>query len=356
MDASLLSSLTTLESALTSLTDSLTSYTPSPSAAKSLLAADATLSHHLTRLATHQQNHAHIQYLRSISDQLDLQFKEAMLKLAELRREIVAMPVTLPAEAGEGIRAVSPQTLLAFARNTSRYTAPAGYKPPSVLRADAEAEAAALQASTNPVTVPEIHTTAPTMETDPSQQQPSTQQSTQSPFPPNVSQITISPSPHSPPADTQSIQPQPSYPPPKEPAQANKPPNPGLNQLSPEDLMHLDPLAAMPYTPWPGEEMVARSSLARSQHWAGAVFEEMAVAAEEKEQGQEEGKPVEGGGQGGEGDRMVGVEMGTGTRMGAEQGMVVEGSSSNERREPEGAVKEEKTFRMDDLDSDEDDD
>jgi hypothetical protein len=47
--------------------------------------------------------------------------------------------------------------------------------------------------------------------------------------------------------------------------------NPALSSLSDGDKAWLDPLTQVPFLPWPNEEMIAQSALARSQGWAGAV-------------------------------------------------------------------------------------
>ena len=347
MNVPLSSSLNALESALTQLTNSITSSNPSPAAARALLAADDSLTASLSLLSQHQANAAHIAHLHSVSSSLPQQLQSAVQTLADLRAEILATPISLPptltydndddnnTDAEEGTRAtkgknmtgsleadplpglpglaplpsgspsqkksrdkpstISPTALLNFARNTARFAAPSGYKPPSVLRAEAAAANASLAAPSN---IPEIQTTAPL---------PTTETSTGGATNPANAPTQETPSSYGPAVPTEDVAPdtaaaaavlssingegdaagipasagsiangssQPFDQEEDPTAAAAAAASSSLAALTAEEAHWLDPVTHADFQPWPSGEMVARSALGRVQGWSGAWAEE----------------------------------------------------------------------------------
>ncbi|KAI9688764.1 MAG: hypothetical protein M1822_001121 [Bathelium mastoideum] len=128
MDAQIQDQFTRVENALNTLVDSITSYNPSPAAANDLIATDDELSKGLSQLAAHQANYVRICQLREESRKLDDQIKDTMRILADLRKELLAAPATvLP----ESPLEIDYNDLLAYAKRISRFTVPPTYRPPA---------------------------------------------------------------------------------------------------------------------------------------------------------------------------------------------------------------------------------
>ncbi|KAL9078871.1 MAG: hypothetical protein Q9157_002207 [Trypethelium eluteriae] len=126
MDQKIQDQFTRVENALNTLLDSITSYNPSPAAAIDLVGADDELSEGLSQLAAHQANYAHICQLRTESQRLDDQTKHTMSILANLRKELLATPATVfPGSQYE----VNYNDLLSYAKRISRFTVPPTYRP-----------------------------------------------------------------------------------------------------------------------------------------------------------------------------------------------------------------------------------
>ena len=71
--------------------------------------------------------------------------------------------------------------------------------------------------------------------------------------------------------------------------EGNQDRNPAVESLAPDIKAWLDPQLQVPFLPWPSEEMVARSGLARVSGWVGAVgVEDDGVAAEQAKEAEEE--------------------------------------------------------------------
>ena len=215
MDTILQSRLNDLESALTTLVDSLTSYNPSPSAAHTLVAADAALQSSLEDLAIHQRNHARIQQLQTTLQQRNDEIASTLQQLADTRASLLEIPNSLPplrSEHERGLRdevargretggGVDAETLLAFAARVATYAGPVAFEASEQPTASAAGEKAKLNGET-------VGTAA------------------------------------------------------KEGV--------GLAALIEEEKRWLDPWTGLQMTPWPSEEMIRTSELARLQ--AGDTF------------------------------------------------------------------------------------
>ncbi|TID22438.1 Mediator of RNA polymerase II transcription subunit 4 [Venturia nashicola] len=122
MDAILDERFQRVEVALNTLIDSLTTANPLVQAANDLHEADRQLDEGLVQLSKHQANHARILKLRQTTESLDNQIKSTVTDLAEIRKELLAIPS--PAEPDASTRDVPFDELLAFAKNIARFTLP----------------------------------------------------------------------------------------------------------------------------------------------------------------------------------------------------------------------------------------
>ncbi|KAF2773732.1 hypothetical protein EJ03DRAFT_347698 [Teratosphaeria nubilosa] len=121
MDAQFQTSFQRMEQALQRLTDAIAAYNPSTKAADELVAADGALSANLKQLVHHQRNHLRIQELKRITDKNDEKLKNHIRLLAELRKEIAAIPST---ERTTSTRQASVDELLSYAKFLSPTTVP----------------------------------------------------------------------------------------------------------------------------------------------------------------------------------------------------------------------------------------
>ncbi|KAF1979602.1 hypothetical protein BU23DRAFT_101325 [Bimuria novae-zelandiae CBS 107.79] len=130
MDATLDAGFQRVETALTMLVDSIAAYNPSLQAAAELIAADDELARGIEQLAQHRENSARIQALRAERDTLEAQFKTSVAALSDLRRELLATPVT---KFPDHVRPVPFDELLQFAKNIAQSTVPPTYRenPPA---------------------------------------------------------------------------------------------------------------------------------------------------------------------------------------------------------------------------------
>ncbi|QDS78087.1 hypothetical protein FKW77_003835 [Venturia effusa] len=119
-----------VEVALNTLIDSLTTANPMVQAAHDLHAADKEFDEGLVQLSRHQANHARILKLRQTTESLDDQIKSTVTNLAEIRKELLAIPSA--AEPDTPTRDVPFDELLAFAKNIAKFTLPPGHhlRPP----------------------------------------------------------------------------------------------------------------------------------------------------------------------------------------------------------------------------------
>ncbi|KAH9807337.1 mediator of RNA polymerase II transcription subunit 4-like [Teratosphaeria destructans] len=121
MDAQFHTSFQRMEQALQRLTDTIAAYSPSTTAADELVAADDALSANLKQLVHHQRNHLRIQELKRITENNDEKLKNYIRSLAELRKEITAIPST---ERTISTRQASVDELLSYANFLSPTTVP----------------------------------------------------------------------------------------------------------------------------------------------------------------------------------------------------------------------------------------
>ncbi|KAL9095384.1 MAG: hypothetical protein Q9165_002255 [Trypethelium subeluteriae] len=126
MDQKIQDQFTRVENALNTLLDSITSYNPSPAAAIDLVGADDELSEGLSQLAAHQANYVYICQLRAESQRLDEQTKHTMSVLADLRKELLATPATVFPDSQYEVNC---NDLLSYAKRISRFTVPPTYRP-----------------------------------------------------------------------------------------------------------------------------------------------------------------------------------------------------------------------------------
>jgi len=213
MNADLQAQFTRIELALNTLTTSISSYKPSVAAASDLLSADEGLSQSLDRLATHQSNHARISSLRAQSSALDDRITANLRTLADARAATVSASVHAPRKGG---RRVPLDEVLNHTRATARFVAPNGFRAPQKPG----------------VVIPTIMG--------------------------EVEQIIGSPE-----AVDGAVSPSKGGETGGQRAEDDR--NPGIKMLSDAERAWLDPATQTPFVPWPSEEMIARSALARNQ-------------------------------------------------------------------------------------------
>ncbi|KIW05533.1 uncharacterized protein PV09_03413 [Verruconis gallopava] len=126
MDTLLDTQLQRMETALDALLQSIITYNPSVTAADALLQADDELSKGLEQLTRHQNNYIRILQLREEAELLDSQIKSSVQLLAEVRKELLAVPLDT---SKENTRPVPYKELLAYAKNISPFTIPAAFRP-----------------------------------------------------------------------------------------------------------------------------------------------------------------------------------------------------------------------------------
>lgn len=79
-------------------------------------------------VAAHQANYARICQLREESQKLDDQIKDAIRILADLRKELLAAPAT---KFPDSLVQIDYSDLLSYAKRISRFTVPPTYRPPA---------------------------------------------------------------------------------------------------------------------------------------------------------------------------------------------------------------------------------
>jgi len=260
MNSTIQYQLDRIETALTTLTDSIASYNPSVTAVHDLLAADDALTEGLnqceylipsldlstptplpppptnadkTSVSTHQANNARILSLHSTSTSLTTTLTNTLTTLSALRASILAAPATTQTPSQ---RPIPSSTLLDYAKNISRYTAPPSLREKLLAaKATLPSEPSKQQPSTQQ-----------TPSTEPSTQQPSTQPNTQQELPiPNGTSI---PTPFHPATDN--------------PTTTS---NPGISSLTAPEIQWLDPALHAPFLAWPSEDRIRRGGLAALQ-------------------------------------------------------------------------------------------
>lgn len=172
-------------------------------------------------MAAHQANYARICQLRVATQTLDDQTKDTMRTLAELRKELLATPATAFPESQYE---VNYDDLLSYAKRISRFTVPPTYRPPAPWDAKPS-------------------TSQPNTSTSPHQQ------------------ITTgdSASPGGVETRGESEAPVPS-------AIEQEQPGIGLRDLNEPTRDWLNPLAKLPFAPWPNESDIRSGGLATVQY------------------------------------------------------------------------------------------
>ncbi|KAI4133714.1 MAG: hypothetical protein LQ338_000043 [Usnochroma carphineum] len=127
MNAIIQAQLDRVEAALNTLISSIESYNPSVPAAIDLLAADTELQKGVEQLAQHQAHHARILRLRSSIEAQDQQRRSTLALLAETRKDLLSTPATTFPETS---RSVPYTELLDYATRISRYTIPPTSREP----------------------------------------------------------------------------------------------------------------------------------------------------------------------------------------------------------------------------------
>ncbi|MCJ1477399.1 hypothetical protein MMC13_006070 [Lambiella insularis] len=236
MNAILQAQLDRVETALNTLVDSITSYNPSIPAVHELLSADDALTEGLDQLAIHQANHAQILALQTTTTLLDDSLTDILHALAQTRSDILAAPATAFSSSQ---RPVSHTELLDYATNISRYIAPPGLREKLAAMQQEPRQAVLENGVEQPVKQAES-------------MEPSTDQATQQTNGTNSATSSF---------------PTPFHPAPPSQEPTTIPPTPiavrniGVSTLTVPEKHWLEPLMAMPYLPWPSEEVIRRGAL-----------------------------------------------------------------------------------------------
>lgn len=172
MDTILEAQLERIETALSTLITSIITYNPSPTAADELLAADDSLNTGLeqcmsctngikrsilTNMGTvtrHQTNYTTLLHLRHETALLDAKIKTSVQLLADIRKELLAIPLDKPKEE---VKPVPYRNLLSYAKNISEFTIPPTFRPKlATAAADDEPKSAIEAASTQDVPAADV--------------------------------------------------------------------------------------------------------------------------------------------------------------------------------------------------------
>jgi len=141
-----------VESSLQRLTESIAAYNPSISAADELVAANDAVNENLDQLVTHQTNHVRIQELRQTTESLDETLKNTLKLLADTRKEILAIPSSASEEPR---RKVKVDELLAYAKFISPTTVPPTFRKQDLPMLPAKSDNAKAQITNGMATPPQ---------------------------------------------------------------------------------------------------------------------------------------------------------------------------------------------------------
>ncbi|KAK5119195.1 hypothetical protein LTR85_007809 [Meristemomyces frigidus] len=231
-----------MEQSLQRLTDSIAAYNPSPAAADELEAANRELDGNLAQLTKHQQNVLRIDELECITQENDETLRTYIQRLAELRKEISTIPSTDATTCG---RDVSVDELLSYAKFISPTTVPPTFRRQDVTLKPLKAEPTDAQITNGMATPP-----AGAQETD---------------NPPYIKSESI-----------------------------------GIQILDPKHKDWLDPLAKLPFEPWPSIGRIQGGALAQIQQMvesgrdpASVLSPEEQAEADKKRQEEEERERLE---------------------------------------------------------------
>ena len=224
MNTQIQSQLDRVESALNNLTDSITSYNPSVSSALDLLTADDELAKGVEQLATHQTNHARILRLRETNTALNAQIASTLTLLADTRKDLLSTPSTVFPETQ---RDVSYIELLDYAKRISRFTVPPTFRQPPIPQSTIS------EAVTN-----------------------------------GVSNAIVKGGVEG-----------------EEKTGEGKVNGIGVSSLEQSEIQWLDPLAQIPFVPWPSEEVIKRGALAQIQGMLEQGIDPAGLSGEIAEEG-----------------------------------------------------------------------
>ncbi|TKA73925.1 hypothetical protein B0A55_05050 [Friedmanniomyces simplex] len=202
-----------MDKSLQRLTDSIAAYNPSTAAADELVAADDALNEDLERLIQHQRNVLRIEELKRIAQDNDDRIKNHFRAVAELRKELAAIPST---DSSLSTRSVSVDELLSYARFISPTTVPPTFRKQDV---------AVKPLSPKPDTDSQPHISNG-IATPP----PGTQDDTDPGNPPYIKASNI-----------------------------------GTRALKEEEKAWLNPVANLPFVPWPEQPIIANGALGQIQ-------------------------------------------------------------------------------------------
>ncbi|KAK5137180.1 hypothetical protein LTR08_000685 [Meristemomyces frigidus] len=214
-----------VEQSLQRLTDSIAAYNPSTTAAEELAAADDALDENLGQLVRHQRNVLRIEELRRITQEHDERLRTHIRHIAELRQEIATIPST---DAATSEREVSVDELLSHAKFISPTTVPPTFRKQDVNLQPAKTETTNAHI-TNGIATP-----------------PSGMQDGD-----NAAYI--------------------------------KSENIGVKTLDPSQQEWLDPLANLPFEPWPSHDVIQRGALADIQRMVESGRDPASVLSPEEQ-------------------------------------------------------------------------
>ncbi|KAI7318126.1 hypothetical protein KC315_g10187 [Hortaea werneckii] len=117
-----------MEQALQRLVDSIAAYNPLPAASDELLAADDELGNHLETLVRHQDNVRRLEKLRRQAEDNDKKARGTLQQIADLRKEVSAIPSTN----ASSDRATTVDEILSYARFISPTTVPPTFRKQDV--------------------------------------------------------------------------------------------------------------------------------------------------------------------------------------------------------------------------------
>ncbi|KAK4170470.1 vitamin-D-receptor interacting mediator subunit 4-domain-containing protein [Cladorrhinum sp. PSN259] len=264
-----------LEKSLGAFVDSLAKNNPSEKLCDELIEASGELHGCLKELETHQNNVEKIRKLREETEALDLQTKQIIQNLWDMRKELKSIPTTSYTDSNPKFKFTT-QELLSFARRISRNTLP----PPGVTNGlDLSSSSSANPRSptpTNPNNTNNPSAPTPNASTSfagtPSASTPAATAGTGAP--PTPSNANGTPLPQ---------QQQQQQPPP-----ASQQPSSTLPQLPPHLAPQLNPHENAPFFPWPTMEQIRSGALMKCQDLINRGIDPKGYDPEEEERKKKE--------------------------------------------------------------------
>ncbi|RMY71560.1 hypothetical protein D0863_05079 [Hortaea werneckii] len=213
-----------MEQALQRLVDSIAAYNPLPAASDELLAADDELGNHLETLVRHQDNVRRLEKLRRQADDNDTRARSTLQQIADLRKEVS----TIPSTSASSDRATTVDEILSYARFISPTTVPPTFRKQDVQLKPIKTETADTHMA-NGVATP----SAGAQEED----------------------------------NTRDV----------------KAEEVGAKTLRPEQAAWLDPLAGLPFEPWPSVDKIQAGALGEIQKMVEAGKDPASVLSPEEQ-------------------------------------------------------------------------